>query len=809
MSISKCALMYLLLAVFAQQPVAAQHCCNVDIALQSGKVAAAVGELGELSFDDGKLLYKIPLKYVGRECLLSSCIAASNNYRWMSVGSRSRVIHVRLDYVGGNVYLRNVNSEVVGDERDTASIHSIKDSHLDGYLAKLPVVDGKGASADNVVVDVTDLFTSDKTLSPLPRYFNLSKVTLDNSLCRVMACKVFDDNLSVRVLYSYRFPASDDTPAGVCSAEVVHSLLLLPEEKMKPRFADSRVGLFTEKKRFLDLEKSDFYSTRTLAQRWRVEPSDWDAWRRGELVEPVKPIVYYIDNEFPERWKEPLRKGILKWNEAFREFGFKDVVKVYDYPVDDPDFDEDNLKYNCIRYVATDRGCAQGPSWSDPSTGELLSASVFVWASLAETMNRFCFVQTAQANHSIRSGRLSDEELDTAIQNIITHEIGHTLGMAHNMGASSAYSVDSLLNADFVSRNGITPSVMDYIYYNYIVPPERTDIPVAVAQLGTYDRLCLKYIYCPTDPGNSMEEDLKIAEGWLDAHAGDARYRYGIQQWGNRYDPTSLIDDIGDDALRVGDLAIVNLKYVLANMEKWLPGGENIVQRKTMYDELVSQYTTMLRNALANVGGVRLNFVKDGTAGRVYESLPKSLQQRALKWVANELHNSSWIDDRSLTSKFTPAADASANVIAAMSKEIVDAADNIVLSAHLADGDPYSLNDYVDDVYALFFDAPSQAKQLSPADKTLQRTIVRLLLSSIGGEARENATMLDGASVSFALRSDGGYLRHVNVLNIDEQKSYFLLLANKIHELSVKMKKRNNADLAHWQLIERTLRAVD
>jgi hypothetical protein len=796
-------LIYLTAAVLAQQPLLAQHCCNVDIAQQAGTEAVATGELGTLRYSGDKLLYTIPLKYIGRECLLSACISRTTNQRALAVGSRKHVTHARIDYIGGNVYLRKVNTSVAGNQADSASLHSIADSNVDGYLAKLPIVKDAATPADAITVDVTELFTTDNVFQRLALYIGRSRATLDSKLSRVMECKVFDDNLSIRALYSYRSSASDSQDGDISSAEIVHSLLLLPEDKMRPRFADSRMGLFTDKRTYIDLSRSDYFRTRTLAQRWRVEPADWDAWRRGELVEPQKHIVYYIDNEFPERWKEPLRKGILKWNEGFARLGLKDVVEVRDYPTDDPDFDEDNLKYNCIRYIATNRGCAQGPSWSDPTTGELLSASVFVWASLPEIMNRFCFVQTAQANKDIRSGHLSDHDLDIAIQNIITHEIGHTLGMAHNMGASSAYPVDSLLNADFVKQNGITPSVMDYIYYNYIVPPENTDVPVATAQLGSYDKLCLEYIYRPTSPDITAEEDLKIAETWLDAHAGDPRYRYGIQQWGNRYDPSSLIDDISDDALRAGDLAIENLKYVLTHMEEWLPGADNAVLRRDLYNELVKQYTTMLRNSLACVGGIRLNFVKEGTAGQTYCSLPQSRQKQALQWVARELHRSTWVDLRTLTSKFGPAADASAGVQTTIAKEIIEAADNIVLSAHLAADEPYTLQSYTDDLYDLFFATPAKAGELTQTDKTLQRALIHAMLDVVGGKAKAEVAMLEEAPTSFALSSDGGYLRHVYMGHIDEQKAYFLLLADKIHTLAAKMKKQSHTDTAHWLLLEK------
>lgn len=786
-------------------PALGGHKVDLDQALATNTNVVAQGQLGEISFKDGKLLFTVPFKFIDREFLLSSCISRTTHYKWMAVGSRTRVIHAKIEQEGDRFYLKKLNTSMIGNAADSASIRTIKDSRLDTYLLQLPVV-AKGGSS--VTLDVTELFSTDRVLSPFSWYFNKANTTFDKDMSRIMGYKVFDDNLSVRSLFTYRYSSNGDSPAGVCSAEMVSSILLLPETKMRPRIADSRVGLFTESKESIDLAQSDFYQSLRYAQRWRIEPADWEAWKRGEKVKPTKPIVYYIDNEFPENWKEPLRKGILLWNEAFELFGLKDVVEVRNYPLDDPDFDEDNLKYSCIRYIATDRGAAQGPSWSDPTTGELLSASVYVWASLPEVMNSFCFSQTAQVNKSIRSGKMTDEELSVAIQCIISHEIGHTLGLAHNMGASAAYPVDSLLNADFVKRNGITASVMDYIYYNYIVPSTATDIPTCVAKLGPYDKLALEFIYRPTEPSLSPKQDLAIAETWLDKHAGDMRYRYGIQQWGNHYDPTSLTDDISDDALRAGDLSIENLKYVVNHLQEWLDGGEKAGQRREMYKAVLKHYKTLLKNALYNVGGIQLSFAKEGTGGKTFKSLPYDRQKQAMEWVARQLHQSSWIDKRELTANFEPSVDVSAEVLAELSEVFSEVSENVVLSSHLATEKPYTLQDFSDDIYNLYFDLSTAKSGISLTDKVLQRSIVKALLDVLGNDSQTDAYVFDDAApTSFALDGGDGYIRNISVSTISEQKSYILTLLRRIDELAkTNMKKAPKEDQPHWSLMEYGLR---
>lgn len=787
--------------------VMAQHCCVFDVP-SSAASPVAKGAFVTLRKADGKILMDFPARYLDRPLLISSCVSRSSHYKWMGVGTRSKEIYARFELAGDALYLRRINADMAGDAADTLSMQSLSDSHMDAYIARLPLV---ASGVDTYTVDISTLFITERCFSPLPWYFDKPKLTLNTALSRVMEGKAFDDNFSVKTLTSYNYPMSDRMPAGVCSAEVVHTVLLLPESKMRPRLADSRVGLFTTTLKRVDFAESDLYQSIAYAQRWRVEPSDWEAWKRGELVIPKKQVVYYIDNAFPESWKAPLKRGILKWNEAFAKIGLKDVVTVRDYPVDDPDFDEDNLKYNCIRYIPTDRGGAQGPCWVDPSTGEILSASVYVWATLLETMSRFCYAQTAQVNPDIRGGRLQGKALEDAVQMIITHEIGHTLGLAHNMGGSSAYPVDSLRNADFVRKNGLTTSVMDYIYYNYIIRPGEEGVPLWTTNLGCYDDLCIKYIYTPTDASLSVREDLAEAEKWLDEKAGDPRYRYGVQQWGTFYDPSTLIDDISDDAVAAGKPASENLRYILSHLNEWLAGGDNLVYRKGIYDELQKQYQVILKNALYLIGGVYQAFHKEGTEGQCYASVPYAKQKEAMQWLAGELRSASWIDDPTVRIHFEAGLAPSVKILDKMASELVSRAEIVTFSSHLAEGKPYTLREYVDDWYAEFFEGPSK-KTLTETDKVLQRSLLRYMLrkvepASSSASKADHSYTRDDAAQAFALRPGGGSLDHVDVSLISEERAYFRSLMDRVEQLfAQKLKTASPEDAAHYRTVLEMIR---
>ena len=720
--------------------------------------------------DGQRVLLDIPQGCFSREYLLSGCVSKTDHYQWMEVGTRPSTLHVRFERIGDAVWLRRVNTTVVGNPADTLSVQSIRDNNMDGYLLKLPVL--SETKEESVTVDATDLFLSGRILSPFSWWFKRAKVSIDPQLSYVVGCKSFDDNFSVRTVLSFTHDQDSRERPNICSAEVVSSMLLIPEQKMRPRLGDQRIGLFTTDKKLVDFDRSDFIDDIEYVERWRVEPSDFEAWRRGQVVTPKQQIVWYIDNAFPESWKEPLRRGILDWNDAFERIGLKDVIAVRDYPTDDPDFDEDNLKYSCIRYIPTDRGGAQGPSWTDPTTGEVLSASVYVWGSMTEIMNRFCYVQTAHANPAIRSGRFPDDQLAATIQLTIAHEIGHTLGLAHNMGGSAVYPTDSLLSADFVRKHGLTASTMDYIFYNYIVPPGNTDVPLMSTLLGDYDRALIDYIYRPTASELSITDDYSVVAQRLDTLLQNPYCHYGRQQWGNGNDPTSLIYDLGDDPLKTGDLAIPNLQYVLAHLEEWLPGGDHASLRQKMYESLVEHYEVLMRSVAHNIGGIRVNLT-DGYRNRHSEPQPKSLQHESLLWLARQLHQSGWLDNRRLQSLQPLAQQPSAKMLDKIASDIIKRAGKIVLAEALSD-DPYGLSNFIDDLYTQFF----AGQQLTPADRILQRSLLKAI--------KDAASQKPDPDVSLVSESAGAW---------DLLRERISLLAKQRQEKSAP------SDRIHWKTI--------
>ena len=678
---------------------------------------------------DGKLYFEIPVKYLGREMLFASTLTSTSSNDFCDVGYKQNdPLHVRFTKIDSTIYLNEVNAFVTSNPKEPSLKKAIDKNFADAVLYSYKIA-AYTPDSTAVVIDVTPIFTTDmKEFAFLPTTI-MGLIQLNsvfNKDCVALGeVKAFDDNLSVKSMLSYKvslkfmsFSFLDNMPL---TATVTRSLLLLPEEKMRPRISDSRVGIFITSKQHVSTER-DGIQDYTLANRWRMEPKDMAAFQRGELVEPVKPIVYYIDDAFPTMWKEPIRKAALRWNKAFEKIGFKDVIQVRDFPKDDPNFDPDNLKYSCIRYVPAAISNAMGPSWTDPRTGEIINASVIVFNDVVKLANQWRFLQTSQVDPSVRTKKLPDNILEESIEYIIAHEVGHTLGLMHNMSASAAYPVDSLRSAKFTQKYGTTPSIMDYARFNYVAQPEDKGVKLTPPDLGIYDEYVIKWLYTPLY-GLSAKEEQATLESWIDEHAGDPMYRYGKQQVIARYDPSALEEDLGDDAIKAGDYGIKNLKYIVANMNDWFQDDTDGSHRENLYNELGNQYYRYLKNVMYNVGGIYLTEVKPGTAGKTYQSVPKDLQRKSFLWVIKQLKNSDWLNNPSLTDQFGLRVALPPIVCYYTATELLGTYKNVVLSAHVSQN-PYTLKAYFDDLYSQIWESAVQNRKPTEGEKILQRLVV-------------------------------------------------------------------------------------
>lgn len=529
--------------------------------------------------------------------------------------------------------------------------------------------------------------------------------------------KAFEDNASIR-LYQTLETNGLGGRSTVSMASTV-SVLALPREPMQPRMQDSRIGTFYSGSlgggnRFELSARYDGLHPYRLANRWRIEPSSSEAWQRGECVPVKKPIVWWIDDSFPEVWKPAIRKGVLAWNAAFEAIGLKDVLQVRDFPSNDSRFDPDNLKYNCIRYVPNATTNAMGPSWADPETGEIVSASVLLFNDVVRLLNNWRFVQTAQVDERVRCKKMPDEVLQEALVYAVSHEVGHTLGLLHNMAGSAAIPVDSLRSPSFTAVHGTTASIMDYARFNYVAQPGDKGVRLVPPSLGEYDKYAIEWLYKPVS-------DL-LAQAVIERHEGDPFYRYGPQQQSLapvQIDPSARTQDLGDDPLRAGDYAISNLRYILSNMEGWISDDPDYSHRRRLYEQLVQQYMRYLNHAQAQIGGLYLT--RTGS-GNPCMPVMASRQRASVQWVVNQVGQSAWLDAPSLTSHFGMHAQESAKAAASVGRYLAVSAPTAIATAQ-ANGSDYRTEDYFDDLFRFVFHSGT----FTSAEFALQRAMVQAL----------------------------------------------------------------------------------
>ena len=665
---------------------------------------------------------EIPKKYMGKEMLFASTITATSNPNTVSVGYKpSTPLHVKFEIADSSVVLVNCATYT---ELENNIKESMSKNYMDSRIGKYKF-EAISPDSSSVLFKATTLFT-DKGPLPSPIQGRLGSMTLISSaktdLMTLGKIKSFDDNISVETQEVYAVSATQlffKFDLGNVSVNTTKSFLLLPENKMKPRISDPRVGIFlTGKQKISPKEGSTYFS---YFNRWRLEPKDSTAWAKGELVEPVKPILFYLDTDFPEDWKPSIRKGVLTWNDAFEKIGFKNAVQIRDFPKDDPNFDPDNLKYSCIRYSPTATANAMGPSWVDPTTGEIINASVIVYNDIAKLIYNWRFVQTAQVDEAVRAyDKMPKEKFDEALVYVIAHEVGHTLGYMHNMSASAAFPVDSLRNAAFTQKYGTTPSIMDYARFNYIAQPGDKVVRLMPPSLGQYDYYAIKCNYAPISGNKTVKEEAKIVEKWIDEKVGNPIYRYGQQQMAQNYDPTALTEDLGDNPIKAGNYGIKNLKYNLSNLDKWIKDDDYAEKKQEVYMQVMMQYHRYINNVLCQVGGVKLNTVREGTNGKTYEPLSAQVQKASIKWVLNELQNSEWLDNKKISKDLFGVKYNYVLQFVTMNA-LFSNFDKITLAAHLTDKNPYTQKDYFNDLYEAIWAPTIKGKKLNDNEKMLQR----------------------------------------------------------------------------------------
>jgi len=552
-----------------------------------------------------------------------------------------------------NIFLKQASYSKFANDSLPISI-AVSNSNFEPIISSFKIaVENKENNSH--VIDVTSLYKSDIKIFGFPQSSRKGyKITsLDSKLSFIESIRSFPLNIETKHIKTYK---SSNSRNGQISMVLNNSMILLPKEPMKRRYFDQRVGWFTSAQTDYGIDNQEAETVRYL-DRWRLEikDEDIDKFKNGELVEPKKPIVYYLDPATPEKWRKYLKDGIEDWNVAFEAAGFKNAVIVKYPPTkeEDPDWSPEDVRYSTVRYLASPSLNANGPHVSDPRSGEIIESDINWYHNVMKLLRNWYFVQTAAVNPDSRGVEFKNEVMGELIRFVSSHEFGHTIGLPHNMGSSSAYPVDSLRSATFTKKYGTSPSIMDYARFNYVAQPGDEGVALMPSQwntpnVGVYDIYSVKWGYKPI-LDVSVEEEKSILKSWIIEKANDLKYRFGSAG----IDPSSQTEDLGDDAVKASEYGIANLKRIMPKLMEWTTkDGETYNELGYMYGQVLGQFGRYMGHVSNNIGGIYQYYKTSDQDGAVYTHVKKSRQQNCMNFLHNQLFETpKWMINKEILNK--------------------------------------------------------------------------------------------------------------------------------------------------------------
>jgi hypothetical protein len=586
---------------------------------------------------DDKLLFEIPDSVLGRDMAVMSRYARTQEGLANGGDRMAPNMVVRWERREDGIDLRAVSHENTADEASPVHI-AVENSNFAPVLRSFPVqVRGNGTS----VIDVTDLYLTDVPAFTLPRQqrTRMGVRSQDRSRSWLEWARSFPINVELRVVQTY---AADQAPSnsrgGTVSFEVNHSMILLPREPMRPRIWDERVG-------FISIARTDysdaFQGVRPIryAVRFRLEPSDTAAFRRGELVDPITPWVWYIDPATPPELVPYVRDGILEWNDAFEGAGFRNAIQVEMAPTEaeDPEFSLLDARYSVVRYVATPvRSANSSGDVIDPRSGEVIRAHTNLYHAVSERMRWQLLSQVATAadDPRYRDDELPPDLLGDAIRYVMSHETAHSVGLPHNQRANFVFPIDSIRNPDFVRRMGHSGSSVGRTRFNYAaqpgdgVPPQR--------RMGVWDAWAVYWGYRPILDARSAAEEFATLNQWIVERADRPWFRFASAQFGMdvEWDPYRMTEGISDDPVDAAALGMNNLRVMMDSLLPWvLDEGDDYYELETHYLQALTQWNRYAEHAAAAVGGSWTHHKRFGEAGPVYQAIEPEYQRKAMRFI--------------------------------------------------------------------------------------------------------------------------------------------------------------------------------
>ncbi len=666
-----------------------------------------------------------------------------------------------------NILLRAVTLISMADS--TNKIYkAVKNSNVDP-IAHTFDIKAYGKDSNSVVIDVTDFFKGDNpvfSLSPfVKKRFNLMSLSPDRSFIETI--HTFPINTEVKTTKTYiSVPPTTSLPqtvslpasyaAGAVTFELNTSFIMLPAKPMQKRLFDPRVGYFADSYTVYG-DNQQKVKDDIFIVRWKLEPKpeDMEKWKRGELVEPQKPIVYYIDPATPKQWRPYLIQGVNDWQKAFEKAGFKNAIMAKEWPENDSTMSLEDARFSVIRYFASDIENAYGPNIHDPRSGEILESHIGWYHNVMQLLHDWYFIQTAAVDPKARTMHFDDSLMGQLIRFVSSHEIGHTLGLRHNMGSSSKTPVELLRNKAWVEEHGHTASIMDYARFNYVAQPEDNISELGLfPRIGDYDKWAIQWGYTPTNARNEKDDE-KITNKWiLDSLGSNPRLWFGTES--NPFDPRSQTEDLGDNAMQASTYGIMNLKRILSNLPVWTKEeADKYDNLEEMYTQLVTQYARYMGHVLKNVGGIYETPKSVEQAGDVYAPTPVNLQKDAIAFLQKQLYETpTWLLDKNILNKFSNPVtnDLVANVQVGNLNSMLSAArlNRLVLSANrFGTANTYAVEDMLTDLKKGIWSELASKKPIDNMRRNLQKAyvedLIKLILPPTGTATTSSSSSLMSA----------------------------------------------------------------
>lgn len=638
------------------------------------------------------------------------------------------------------IFLRNLSFSVYAKDSTKPMYKTVQNSNIQPISAAFDV---KAFSKDSAgsVIEMTDFIASDNDIfffaPSVKGALRLGGMQPDKSY--IVDIKTYPINTEIKTVKTYsKSPAPSMIPGmappaggGNATFELNTSIVILPKVPMRSRFYDDRVAYFTTEYTDFDADPQGVKEI-SMITRWKLEPKeeDMEKYKRGELVEPKKPIIYYIDPATPAKWVPYLIQGVNDWQKAFEKAGFKNAImaKVAPTKQEDSTWSLEDARYSAIVYKPSDIPNASGPHVHDPRSGEIIESHINWYHNVMRLLRNWYLIQASPSDPKARKAAFDDELMGQLVRFVSSHEVGHTLGLPHNMGASSATPVEKLRNKAWVEANGHTSSIMDYARFNYVAQPE-DNIGAAglYPRIGDYDLWSIEWGY-KLLPGKTEDEEKAILNDWVKARYNTPSLRF-IHQDG--VDPRAQTESIGDNNMKAGEYGIKNLKWMLPKLQSWLnEKGEDYENLQEVYNEVFNQFSRYMGHSLTNIGGVYTDNKTTDQPGNVYSIVPKATQKEALAFLREQvLETPTWLLDKSILDKVTsPTTDR----ISALQDQILSGLlstsrlQRLVSAANRENG-TYRIDEYMEDIKKAVMSEVATRKPIDAYRRNLQKALVEKL----------------------------------------------------------------------------------